>query len=140
MSLPGVSMAIYKEDSSGHQRLRWYLKAGPEGLRSVAQNSFYETVIGQIIRAFCWILPSTSASERNYAVFPSKFGLEAREVGRSVGLARSNVDTHVTFRRDVVPPSSQVERCTDRIPQDQTPPEAYYLTTHSVSKATYHRR
>lgn len=63
MSFPGASMAIYKEDSSGHQRLPWYLKTGPEGLRSVAQKSLFESVIGQIIRAFCWILPSPPASK-----------------------------------------------------------------------------
>jgi hypothetical protein len=80
MSLPGASMAIYKEDSSGHQRLRWYLKAGPEGLRSVAQNSLYEAVISQIIRAFCWILLSPSASERNYAYFYFKMRFRNRRL------------------------------------------------------------
>ena len=139
MSLPGASVAICEEDSSGHQRLRRYLKAGPEGLLSVVQNSLCEKVIGQIIRTFRWILPSPSTSESNYASLSSKFGLGAREVGRSVGLVRSNVDTLVTFRRGVMPSSSQIERCMDRIPRDQTPPEAYYLTTHSVSKAAYHR-
>jgi len=72
-------------------------------------------------------------------IFPSKLGLEAREMGRSVGLVRSNVDTHVTFRRDIMPLSPQVKRCMERIPRDQAPPEAYYLTTHSVSKAMYRR-
>jgi hypothetical protein len=81
MSLSGASMAIYKEDSSSHQRLCWYLMAGPEGLRSVAQNSLYEAVIGQIIRAFCWILASPSASERNYAYFSFKIRFRSQRIG-----------------------------------------------------------
>jgi hypothetical protein len=82
MSFPGASMAIYREDSSGHQRLRWYLKAVPEGLGSVAQNSLYEAVIGQIITALCWILPSPSASERNYAHFPFKIRFRSKRSGK----------------------------------------------------------
>jgi hypothetical protein len=85
-------MAIYKENSSGHQRLRWYLKAGPEELLLAAQNSLHETVIGQIISAFYWILPSTSATKRNYAQFSFKIPFKSQ---RSAKVLRSNVATLV---------------------------------------------